>query len=87
MEINITLAIVLAVVNIPLYLILGKFFFDGWSGFWDAVKFWLTPDLFSAFKGEYWDDWWAELKLGFFIVACGAAVVAEYIFIQKHFMN
>ena len=87
MDGNIVIIIVLVLVNIPLYLLIGKVFFGGWEDFWDAVKFWLTPDLFSLFKGEYWEDCWAEMKLGFFIIACGGCVFGEYMLIQKLFMN
>ena len=79
--------IVLGVVNIPLYMFIGKLIFGDWADFWEAVKFWLTPDLFSLFRGEYWDDWWAEIKLGFFIVACGGCVFGEYMLIHKLFMS
>ncbi len=87
MDKNIVVLIVLGVANIPLYLLIGKVFLGGWAGFWDAVKFWLTPDVLSAFNGEYWDDWWAELKLGLFIAACGGCVYGEYVLVQKLFMN
>ena len=40
--------------------------------FYDCVKFWLTPDIISFFRGEGVDDYWAEMKL-FFWLAVGAA--------------
>ena len=79
--------IVLGVVNIPIYVLIGKVIFGCWSDFLEAVKFWLTPDSLSMFRGEYTDDIWAELKLGFLIGVCGACVYFEYLFIQKVFMN
>lgn len=83
---NTTLLIILAVVNIPVYLYLGKLFFGDWAGFWEVVRFWFTPDIISAFRGEYWEDWSAELKLGIFLVGCGAIVYGEYLLISKIFL-
>lgn len=43
--------------------LLFKPLFGTAEGFWECVKFWLRPDILSAFRGEFWDDWWAEMKL------------------------
>ncbi len=48
-----------------------KTFFDGLDDLWECVKFWFTPDLFSALKGQLEHDWWSELKL-FVWLALGA---------------
>ena len=37
--------------------------FKDWDDFLECVKFWLIPDIVSMFRGEYWEDAWAELKL------------------------
>ena len=87
MEINASLMIILGVVNIPVYLVLGSLFFGSWGNFWECIIFWFKPDLWSAFDGEFFDDWFAELKLGIFIAACGACVYAEYALIDKYFMS
>jgi hypothetical protein len=87
MDRNVIILIVLSVVNIPLYLVIGKVLFGGWVEFLDAVKFWFTPDVFSLFRGEYADDFWAELKIGLFVVLCGACVFGEFRLIQKLFMD
>ncbi|MDP6470357.1 MAG: hypothetical protein QGI81_05085 [Pseudomonadales bacterium] len=79
--------IVLGVVNIPVYVLIGKGIFGSWGDFWDAVAFWFTPDLISAFRGEYMDDWWGELKLSFFLIACGVCVYGEYLLIAKYFLG
>ena len=84
---NVTLLVVLGVVNIPLYIFIGKLFFSDWDDFGEAIRFWFTPDLWSAFRGEYWEDWLAELKLGLFLVACGGCVYGEYVLIHKLFMS
>lgn len=76
---------VIAIINIPLYLYIGKMFFDDWDGFIDDVKFWFTPEIISAFRGEYWNDVFAEFKLFVYFLCCGLIVFAEYHLIMKLF--
>jgi hypothetical protein len=71
---------ILAVVNIPVYIGLGSAFFGDFSGFFECIRFWLTPDWVSLFRGEYWEDNWAELKLFVFIALCALLVFWEYRF-------
>ncbi len=75
-------AIILAVVNIPLYAAVGMMFFRTWDEFRSAARFRPTPGFALLFRGEYWKDWRAELKLALFLVACVAMVYAEYLGIQ-----
>jgi len=75
--------VVLLVVNVPLFMLLGKAVFGGWAGFIEALVFWVKPELWSAIQGEFWEDWWAEIKLGFFAVACVTIYLGEcYVVIQ-----
>ncbi len=76
-------AIVCGIIDIPLFILIGKLMFGSWEDFWEAIKFWLTPDIWSAFSGEYWEDRWAEMKLGFFILLCGGCVVGEIVLINE----
>lgn len=43
--------------------ILFKSFFKTKDDFFDCMRFWFTPDIISAFRGEFFDDHWAEFKL------------------------
>ncbi len=74
---NTTGWIILGIVNIPVYFFIGKLIFKTWENFGESIRFWFTPDLFSAFNGEYWDDWIGELKLGAWIACCYGCVYAE----------
>lgn len=74
--------IVLAVVNIPLYAFVGRMFFRTLDDFRQAARFRPTPGFAFLFRGEYWRDWRAELKLGCFVLACAAMVYCEYLGIQ-----
>ena len=87
MDANTIILIALGALNIPLYIVIGKIFWEDMDDFWDTVKFWFTPDFISLFRGEYFEDWWAEAKLGLFIVACIACVYGEFTAIQKLFMS
>jgi hypothetical protein len=86
-KINVVLLVVLGVLNVPLYVLIGRVLFEDWSGFWESIKFWLTPNFISFFRGEYWDDVWSELKLWYFVVLCVIAVVVEYLSINKYFLS
>lgn len=77
---------VLAAVNLPIFIVLGKWIFGDFRGFLDAIYFWFKPDLWSFFQGQLGEDWWAELKLGFFISVCGGTLAAEYHFIVAPFI-
>ena len=73
--------VVLGVLNLPVYFGLGWVLFRTWQDFWDSIRFWITPDIFSLFRGEFLDDWFAELKLGVWIAACAGCVFGEaYLF-------
>jgi hypothetical protein len=77
--------ITIAVVDIPLFIFIGKLFFGCWSDFWEAIVFWVKPDLWSAIDGSLTKDWWAEIKLGLFGFTCGAIVWGELWVIVKLF--
>ena len=68
----------LLIFNIPLYYAVGKLLFEDWESFFEAIGYWIRPDFFSALAGEFWDDWWAELKLLAFLAICGFVVYLEY---------
>jgi hypothetical protein len=77
--------IVLAIVNIPVYIGFGWVFFGTWDDFLEAVRYKLTPDIISLFRGEYWEDWWAETKFSFWLLSCALFVVAEGYMFSKIF--
>jgi len=58
--------------------VLFKPFFGSLADFWECVRFWLTPDAVSLFRGQWGEDWWAEMKLGVWLVCGGAVGVATY---------
>ena len=73
--------VILAVANIPLYVVVGSCFFKDWDDFGSALVFWIKPDLLSALHGEFWDDWWAETKLGFMVICSVVLVWGEGVYL------
>ena len=75
--------VVLGISNIPVYFFLGWALFKDWNDFKEALLFWFTPDIISAFRGEYFDDMWGEMKLGFWITCCIATVYGESLLLTR----
>ncbi|HRZ83221.1 MAG TPA: hypothetical protein P5069_12235 [Candidatus Hydrogenedentes bacterium] len=84
---NPVLLATLAVLNAPLYYLAYRVIFKDWEEFTEAVWFWLKPDLWSAFRGEFFQDMWAEIKLGLLFAACSGAVYLEAFAIQTQFLQ
>lgn len=74
---------ILVAANLPLYVGVGKVIFGSFGEFWECLKFWLTPDVISIFRGEWEEDMWAELKMLCFVLACAVLVWGEHWVIQK----
>ena len=77
------LLIILSIVNIPIYIVLMGAFFGELGGLIESIRYWSTPDIISAFRGEFIDGQWAKLKLGFYIGLCALTIAAEYTAISK----
>jgi hypothetical protein len=67
----------LILVNIPLYYGFYRLLFRDLQDFIDAIFYWFKPDLWSWLDGEFFEDFWAELKLGAFIFLCAGCVYLE----------
>lgn len=63
-------AMALTVVNVPVYLFLGRALFGCWQGFLDAILFWFKPRFWSYLQGNWTEHVWAELKLALFFLLC-----------------
>ena len=87
MPMNRAVLIVLIIANLPLYWFLGKILFKDWQGLIGCLKYWLRPDIISWFRGEWSEDFWAEMRLFFYIIGCVACVFAEYKIIEKLFLS
>ena len=74
----------LQIINIPVYWILFTFFFPNSGDFKEAVLFWLTPDIWSLLQGKAMDDFFAEVKLFFFLALLVGFSAIEYNLVVKH---
>jgi len=74
-----------AIAGAAVLVLLFKPFFGDMDGFIDCVKFWFTPDVFSFFSGQYFEDRWSEMKLGLWIFLGGMAGFGVYAGLTKLF--
>ncbi len=77
--------IILGIVNIPLYFAIAWTIFGTREDFIEAIRFLVTPDMLSLFRGEYMEDRWETIKLLFWAVSCAACVFGEAWLIDKAF--
>ena len=67
-----------AVAGIATLIFLFRPLFGDGEGFLECVRFWIRPDIFSWVRGEGLDDWWAEMKLGAWLVIAVFVGVSVY---------
>lgn len=81
-----TVSIVLSVIaGVGVMVLLFKPLFGDKEEFFDCIKFWFTPDIFSFFSGKYVEDKWSEWKLGLWIIWGGMAGIGVYLGLMKLF--
>ncbi|WP_428634742.1 hypothetical protein [Sedimenticola sp.] len=74
--------VIVAMVSLPVYWLLGRFFFDDWQDFLDHLRLWYQPFWLSALRGEFNEDMWAQVKLFVFLGICfGWALVVANLFV------
>lgn len=62
-------------VGIVTAILMYKVIFSGEDDFFECIRYWFTPDIVSMFRGQYWDDNWAQLK---FFIWLGVSVAVGY---------
>ena len=55
-----------------------RFFFGGLAGFLTALRYTLTPDLISIFRGEFEQDWGESMRFGVWLALGALAGFATY---------
>lgn len=78
---------VLGIVNIPIYFLLGWVVFGDWETFGECIRYALTPDIISWFRGEGLEDFWAEMRLFFWVGACALVVWGESHLVMKYILH
>ena len=72
--------------DIYLFKVYYNLLFRDEGDFHNSLKYTLTPDVFSLFKGEYFKDRFSEAKLSAIIILSIATIGIE-IFIVKGLLN
>ena len=65
------LTVAVVVVAVATAIALWKPMFGNMENFAECIGYWFTPDAWSFLNNDYWEDCWAELKLGFWILSSG----------------
>ncbi len=73
---------ILILLDLYLFSIYFRFIFSNEDDFHNSLKYTLTPDIFSLFRGEYFKDRFAEFKLGVFIFLCIITIALELFIIN-----
>jgi len=81
-----TVSIIIAVIaGLGVMVLLFKPFFGNADGFFECLKFWLTPEIFSLIFGKFFQDIFSEMKLGLWIL-CGAGTgIGVFVGLMKLF--
>ncbi len=75
--------LLLVLVNIPVYLGLGRIIFSDWDGFIEALRLWTSADWWLTLEKQWQLDRWSTAKLPVFVLACVALVVLEHLMFGK----
>lgn len=69
---------ILVLVNIPVFLALGRLIFGGWGDFLDILGRWTHADWYRNLRQQWQEDPWFTTKLPVFVMVCVLLVVLEY---------
>ena len=83
MTANQWIPILVIVINIPIFLLVGRAIFGSWSLFFECLKWNFIPDWWSLARGKLARDFHGENKTGMFIVACTSIVMIQIIVISN----
>ena len=74
---------ILAIVNIPVYLGLGRLIFQDWAGFFETLRLWSNVDWVANIQKEWREDRWGTSKLPAFLLISVLLVVFEHLMFAK----
>lgn len=70
------LLLALVMVNVPVYVGVGKLLFGRWHRFVEAVQTWVGTEMLSP--GVTREAFQADMRLGLFVALSAGAVLTEY---------
>jgi hypothetical protein len=65
--------------DIKLFKLFYKGIFKDSDDFHNSLKYSFRPDIISLFKGDYFKDYFAELKFSAFVILCVGTIFLEVI--------
>ncbi len=65
----------MAVVSVPVYWLIGRYFLVAGVIYLEHLRFLLQPFVLSALRAEFHEDMWAEIKLYIYFLVCTAWVL------------
>lgn len=74
---------ILVLINIPVYLGLGKLIFKDWGSFIEALRLWSNADWWFTLEKEWREDRWGTVQLPVFLALCIAVPVLEHLFFGR----
>ena len=77
------IALILIVLNVPVFLFIGRGMFGSWSFFLSCFKWNFIPDWFSFLAGKIRRDYEGENRTGLYFFYCVSIVMIELIIISN----
>ena len=74
---------ILVIINIPVYLALGKMIFKDWGSFLESVRLWCSADWWHSLEKQWREDRKGTSELPLFILLCVLLVVVEHAMFGK----
>ncbi len=71
--------LLLVLINIPVFLGLGRIIFTDWDGLVEALRLWTSADWWFTLEKQWQLDRWSTAKLPVFVLSCVALVVLEHL--------
>ncbi len=84
---SLIIIIILLIIDLPLFIVIGKLMYHGWDNFWDDFKWNLIPDIFSLFSGSFLKDKRGELNSQLYFCVCFIILFLELIVVIEVFFN
>ena len=83
MKPNQWIPIAVLLINIPLFLWIGRLMFGTWFGFWQSFRWNSIPDWFSLFRGKLGSDMQGEWKSAIYVYICLGIFLLQIIVISN----
>ena len=83
MDKHLLVPIVLLILNIPLFIFIGRKMFGFWSNFFDDFKWNVIPDWYALIRGKFLKDMLRENRSGFFFFVCISIYLIELIIVSN----